>query len=87
MIHRGLCLEMEHQRFMDIGQGLETQSIDDYGGLQQKKRKSVTEKIEMLSTKCRDNIKDGINKVLSELRNRIISEMALDEEQKKNNPI
>lgn len=45
------------------------------------------ERIQDLSEKCRDNIKEGITKVLSELRERITSEIAMDEERKKNNPI
>jgi hypothetical protein len=40
-----------------------------------------------MSDKCRSNIRECISKVLSELLRRIVSEIALDEERKKNNPI
>jgi dynein heavy chain len=40
-----------------------------------------------MSEKSRDNVRECISKVLSELRERIVSEIALDEERKKNNPI
>jgi len=65
---------------------METQSIADFGGLQQKKWKAVQEKIEELSEKCWNNIKDGISKVLGDLRERITKEIAMDEEKKKNIP-
>jgi hypothetical protein len=33
MMHRAFCLEMEQQRFIDTGSGMETQSIADFGGV------------------------------------------------------
>lgn len=39
-----------------------------------------------MSEKCRKNFKEAIDSMLHELRERIISELALDEEQRKNNP-
>lgn len=46
----------------------------------------MSEKIQGFSEKCRNNVRQAINNMLSELRERIISELALDEEQRKNNP-
>lgn len=87
LAHRTYCLEMENQRFIDIQTGMETQSIADFGGLQQKKRKFVQEKVEELSERCRNNIKEGINRVLAVLRERITKEIALDDDKKKSFPI
>jgi dynein heavy chain len=42
--------------------------------------------VQDISEKCRDNVRRAISKVLSDLRERIISELAQDEEQRKNNP-
>lgn len=47
----------------------------------------ISEEISKFSDRSRDNVKECISKVLSELRERIVSEIALDEERKKNNPI
>jgi hypothetical protein len=47
----------------------------------------ISEEISKFSEKSRDNVRECISKVLSELRERIVSEIALDEERKKNNPI
>jgi hypothetical protein len=47
----------------------------------------VKGQIKTMSERSRDNVKECISKVLSELRERIVSEIALDEERKKNNPI
>ena len=38
------------------------------------------------SDRCRINVKQAIDNMLHELRERIVSELAMDEEQRKNNP-
>jgi len=47
----------------------------------------VSEDIVRFSERSRDNVFECISKVMNELRDRIVSEIALDEERKKNNPI
>lgn len=55
--------------------------------MQVKRTKAISDEIQKFSDRCRENIRECISKVLSELRTRIVSEIALDEERKKNNPI
>jgi dynein heavy chain len=87
MKHRAFCTEMEKLRFVNISKNLETQTIADFSSTQAKCRSDIEYKIKELSDQCRKNITESISKVLSELRERIVSEIALDEERKKNNPI
>jgi dynein heavy chain len=51
------------------------------------RRKIISEDVVRCSEKSRDNVFECIAKVMHELRERIVSEIALDEERKKNNPI
>jgi dynein heavy chain len=87
MKHRSFCTEMEKLRFVNLQMGVETQSISEFGAMQQKCRSDIEDRVKDASEQCRKNISESISKVLSELRERIVSEIALDEERKKNNPI
>jgi dynein heavy chain, axonemal len=64
----------------------ECQKLEDFSSEQQKQKEKISEKIQDVSERCRLNVKAAIDNMLSELRERIISELALDEEQRKNNP-
>ena len=80
-------LEMEKLRFVDTCRNQETKSIQEFAKVQEDRRKLISDEITKFSEKSRDNVRECISKVLSELRERIVSEIALDEERKKNNPI
>jgi len=84
--HRAYCNEMSNLRFVDLGKSLECMTITGFAELQQKKKTNVSERIQAISETCRSNVKQAIEAMLNELRERIISELALDEEQRKNNP-
>ncbi len=85
-IHRRLMIEMQHIRFVDICRG-DVKKIGEFAQAQEEKRAQVEKQIKNQSVKAHDNINKCTQKVLSELRNRIVSEITLDEERKRNNPI
>jgi len=85
--HRKLMIEMEKQRFVDLCTTGETKKIEEFVEAQQRKIKGIQDEINRFSDKARQNISECIHNVLDELRTRIISEIALTEERKKNNPI
>ena len=80
-------LQMEKLRFVDTCRNTDTKTIEDFAKTQEDRRDFISKEIIKFSEKSRDNVKECISKVLSELRERIVSEIALDEERKKNNPI
>jgi len=80
-------IEMEKQRFIDPCLSGNVVTIEEFADLQVNRTKAISDEIQRYSDKCRENIRECISKVLSELRTRIVSEIALDEERKKNNPI
>lgn len=84
--HRRLMIEMQHLKFVDICRG-DVKSIDEFEESQDFQRKKVERLIRAQSVKAHDNITKCTQKVLTELRNRIVSEITLDEERKRNNPI
>jgi dynein heavy chain, axonemal len=85
-IHRRLMIEMQHIKFVDICRG-DVKRIDDFAHSQSEKRNHAEKQIKAQSVKAHENINKCTQKVLSELRNRIVSEITLDEERKRNNPI
>lgn len=80
-------LEMETLRFVDPCRNQDTKDIKTFTEDQRERRKAIANQITMCSERSRDNIFECIQKVVKELRDRITSEIALDEERKKNNPI
>jgi len=80
-------IEMEKKRFVDTCTNSETNTIEEFANRQFIKTKSISEDIKFISDKSRINIRECISEVVGELRTRIVSEIALDEERKKNNPI
>ena len=87
MKHRQFMLEMEKLRFIDPCRNSDTKTLEEFAKAQDDRRKVISEEISKHSEKSRDNVRECITEVLSELRERIVSEIALDEERKKNNPI
>lgn len=87
MKHRQQMLDMEGLRFVDPCRNQDTKDIVTFSEDQKVRRKVVSEDIVRCSEKSRDNVFECIAKVMDELRERIVSEIALDEERKKNNPI
>ena len=79
-------MEMQQQKFIDRCESGETKSIEEFGMAQKKRTSQIKDDIQRFSDKSRDNIRDCISQVLSELRTRIVSEIALEEEQKKSHP-
>jgi len=80
-------LDMEGLRFVDPCRNCDTKDIVTFTEDQKIRRKIVAEDVVRCSEKSRDNVFECISKVMNELRERIVSEIALDEERKKNNPI
>lgn len=85
--HREFMINMEKLRFIDPCHTGDTKSIEEFADAQMEKTSAIHDDIQRFSDKCRTNIRECISKVLSELLRRIVSEIALDEERKKNNPI
>lgn len=85
--HRKYMIDMEKQKFIDPCTTSETKRIEDFVKAQVEKTDHCSEEIHKFSERCRENIRTCISSVLSELRTRIVSEIALDEQRKKNNPI
>lgn len=80
-------LDMEGLRFVDPCRNQDTKDIVTFTEDQKVRRKIIAEDIVRCSEKSRENVFQCITAVMSELRERIVSEIALDEERKKNNPI
>jgi dynein heavy chain len=80
-------LDMQALRFVDPCRNQDTKDIETFSEDQKVKRKHVSEDIIRCSEKSRDNIFLCITNVMHELRQRISSEISLDNERKKNNPI
>lgn len=87
-LHRRYMIDMETKRFIDPCQKTgDTKTIEEFAQAQVDSTEAISDAIQKYSDKCRENIRECISKVLSELRTRIVSEIALDEQRKKNNPI
>jgi len=85
--HREQCIEMQKLRFVDLAKAsTECANLEDFSADQSKHKELVSEKIQNCSERCRVNVKSAIDKMLNELRERIVAELSLDEEQRKNNP-
>jgi len=80
-------IDMEQSRFIDQCLTGDTKSIEEFAEAQVERTNAIADEIQRYSDRCRENIRECISKVLTELRTRIVSEIALDEERKKNNPI
>lgn len=80
-------LEMEELRFVDSLKNGDTKDIITFTEGQKERRKDITEAVIKISERSRDNVFECIAKVMNELRVRILSEIRLDEDRKKNNPI
>jgi len=87
MKHRQQMLDMQALRFVDPCRNQDTKDIVTFSEDQKVKRKHVSEDVIRCAEESRDNVFECIAKVMDELRERIVSEIALDEERKKNNPI
>ena len=85
--HRSLMLDMEELRFVDSLKNGDTKDIITFTEGQKERRKEIAESIVKISERSRDNVFECISKVMHELRERIVTEITLDEERKKNNPI
>jgi dynein heavy chain len=89
MKHRKLMIDMEHgKRFTDEceNSGGDTKRIEEFAHEQQKKTEQVVEEIKRMSDKSRKNIHDCIAKVLEKRRKSILSEISLDEKNRKTLP-
>lgn len=78
---------MEKFKFVNSNLTTDTYTIEDFSQLQEQARAQASQQIQQISEKSRENIRECIQKVLEELRDRIVNEIALDEERKKSNPI
>ena len=79
-------LEMSRNKFVDTLTTTEPKTIDAFASAQEAKRNEVAKRIEAQSNKSRKNIQECIDKVLKELRQRILGEITLDEQRKKDHP-
>ena len=80
-------LDMSSTRFVDPCRNCDTKDIITFTEDQKEIRKGATHDIIRWSERSRENVFECIKSVMGELRDRIVSEIALDEERKKNNPI
>ena len=78
---------MGQLRFVNTCQAIDTQDIETVKAKQDARRKEVETGIVNMCKKSRQNINECISKVLTALREQIVSEITLDEERKKNNPV
>jgi dynein heavy chain len=86
--HRRLMIEMQSQlKFVDVCQTGDVKTIAQFAEAQIAKRNKVEEEIKQCSNKSRQNIQTCMQSVLEALRGRIISEISLDEQRSKHNPI
>lgn len=76
--HRHLSLDMAELRFITKA-AIDTQTIDEFKSRQAKQRKTVSDKIKEYSAKCRVNVKEAIDTMLSDLRKRVTEELAIDD--------
>lgn len=73
-------LDMANRKFIDECEGSgETKKLEEFAQAQVNKTEQVSEEIKRFSQKSRDNIKECIGDVLTDLRSRILSEITLDE--------
>jgi hypothetical protein len=72
-------IDMEKQRFVDPCQTSEPKEIVEFVKAQKEQTEKCADDIQKFSDKSRENIRSCIASVLSELRTRIVSEIALDE--------
>jgi dynein heavy chain len=89
MKHRKLMIDMEHgKRFVDEceNSGGDTKRIEEFANEQLKKTEQVVEEIKRMSQKSRLNIQECITEVLSVRRSLILSEISLDEKNRKTLP-
>jgi hypothetical protein len=85
--HRELMIKMAESRFIDTCQNGDTKTIDEFADAQINRTNAIADEIQRFSDKCRENFRECTSKVLANLRTRIVGEIALDEERKRNNPI
>lgn len=86
--HRRLMIEMQSSlKFVDVCQTGDVKTIAQFAEAQVNKRNKVEEEIKVCSNKSRANIQTCMSSVLESLRGRIISEITLDEQRSKHNPI
>ena len=76
---------MGQLRFVNTCQAIDTQDLETVKMKQDARRKEVETGIVNMCKKSRQNINECISKVLTALRENIVSEITLDEERKKNN--
>ena len=89
MKHRKLMIDMEHgKRFVDEcdHSGGDTKKIEEFANEQLKKTEQVVDEIKRMSAKSRLNIQECITEVLSVRRSLILSEISLDEKNRKTLP-
>ena len=86
MQHRKYMIDMSTYKFVDICRG-DSKNINDFEATQKVCRDKIKMNITKKSEASRLNINACISKVLGELRTRIMSEITLDEERKRTNPI
>jgi dynein heavy chain len=84
--HRIYMLDMSRHKFVDTLTTSEPKKIDAFAAAQEDKRKKVRKEIEKMSDKSRQNIQECIDLVLNELRKRILGEITLDEQRRKDHP-
>jgi hypothetical protein len=59
-------------------------SLEEFAKHQKNKREAVSEQLNKINTLCRINVKDCIKTILNELRANIVSQLVVEEEQRKN---
>ena len=66
--HRMVCCDIEELRFIDTNKQVEVQKPNEFASTQEKKREAVAERIQELSKRARDNVRNGFKVCLDILR-------------------
>ena len=75
-------IDMTHHKFVDLCETQEPKTLQQFERAQKNRREKMSDAIMTASGKSRKNIKSCIDKVLVELRQRIMGEITLEEKRK-----
>lgn len=81
--HKKQCLFIENLRFVEVSSHFDSLDLEKLQELQHNKRLHTVEELEKYSKVCRENVRKGIDDILTKLRIKIVEQLAMEEEQRK----
>lgn len=84
--HRSMMLDMSRNKFVDTCETQEPKKLEEFAKAQMDRREKMQRAVVDTSLKSRANIKECVDKVLRELRHRIVGEITLEEKRKTSAP-